>query len=66
MVATDKLRGVIAERGFSQRQVAKMLGITEKTFYLKMKNRVFTTDEAFRMAKMLRIEKPEEIFLAGE
>ena len=36
MVATEKLRGIIAEQGLSQRQVAKKLGMTEKTFYSKM------------------------------
>lgn len=63
MVATDKLRGIIAERGLSQRQVAKSLGITEKTFYTKMKNGVFGTDEAFKMINLLQIENPAEIFL---
>ena len=45
MVATDKLRGIIAERGMSQRQVAKLLGLNEKTFYSKMQKGVFGTDE---------------------
>ena len=35
MIAVDKLRGVIAERGLSQSQVAKSLGMAEKTFYNK-------------------------------
>lgn len=30
MVATDKLRGIIYERGTSQRKVASALGMTEK------------------------------------
>lgn len=37
MIAVDKLCGIIAERGMSQRQVAKSIGMTEKTFYDKMK-----------------------------
>lgn len=32
MVDTNKLRGIIAEQGFSQRKVAAGLGMTEKTF----------------------------------
>ena len=40
MVATDKLRGIIYERGTSQRKVASALGMTEKTFYSKMKKGV--------------------------
>ena len=36
MVAVDKLRGIIAERGMTQKQVAQYLGISDKTFYNKM------------------------------
>lgn len=64
MVATDKLRGIIYERGLSQRQVAKAIGMSEKTFYTKMKQGVFGTDEAEKMVKLLSIKNPGEIFLA--
>lgn len=64
MVAVDKLRGIIAERGMSQSQVAKQLGMTEKTFYSKMKKGVFGTDEAEKMISILSISNPIEIFLA--
>lgn len=64
MVDTAKLRGIIAERGFSQRQVAKKLGMAEKTFYTKMKTGVFGTDEAEKLIDMLAIVNPAEIFLA--
>ena len=57
-----KLRGIIAERGFSQRGVAKMLGISEKTFYAKMKNGTFWTDEAECMIRLLRIDDPVGVF----
>lgn len=63
---TAKLRGIIAERGFSQREVAKQIGISEKTFYLKMKNGVFGTDEADKMIALLKIENPAAIFLSAE
>lgn len=66
MLAVDKLRGIIAERGMSQRQVAKALGMTEKTFYTKMKKGVFGTDEVDSMITLLQIENPVEIFLARE
>ena len=64
MVAVDKLRGIIAERGMSQRQVAKLLGVTEKTFYTKMKTGVFGTDEVERLIDILSISNPVDIFLA--
>lgn len=64
MVNADKLRGIIAERGMSQRQVAQILGMTEKTFYTKMRKGVFGTDEAEQMIALLNINNPVEIFLA--
>ena len=64
MVAVNKLRGIIAERGMSQRQVAKCLGMTEKTFYSKMQKGDFGTDEAEKMVELLSIKNPSEIFLA--
>lgn len=44
-----KRKGIIAERGFLQAEVAKAIGVSEKTFYNKMKNGVFRTDEAEAM-----------------
>lgn len=44
MIKTDELRGVIAKNGLSQSDVAKMIGITPKTFYEKMKIGVFGSD----------------------
>ena len=64
MVDTDKLRGIIAERGLSQRKVAKNLGISEKTIYIKMKNGVFDSDEMSKMVEILSIKDPARIFFA--
>lgn len=57
-----KLRGVIAERGKTQRDVAKAIGVTEKTFYSKMKKGDFYIREAERMIEFLQIDDPREIF----
>ncbi len=66
MVAVDKLRGIIAERGMSQRQVAKRLGMNEKTFYAKMQKGVFGTDEVEKMVSLLSISDPAAIFLVNK
>lgn len=66
MVDTMKLKGIIAERGMSQRQVAKELGMAEKTFYDKMKKGVFGTDEASKMVSLLKITDAAAIFLAKQ
>lgn len=61
MVNTGALRGVIAERGLSQADVAKRLGMTPKTFYTKMSKRVFDSDEIEAMINLLEI--PSENFV---
>lgn len=63
MIDTMKLRGIISERGLSQRKVAKNLGMTEKTFYGKMKKGVFDSDEIQQMIELLNIENPVDVFL---
>lgn len=59
---TGKLRGIMAEKGYSGRDMAQILGISEKTFYSKMKRGVFGTDEAAKMVSVLEIEDPAAIF----
>lgn len=66
VIKTDELRGVIAKNGYSQSDIAKMIGITPKTFYEKMKNGVFGSDEIQIMINNLHIEDPMAIFFAKE
>lgn len=63
MIKTDELRGVIAKNGYSQTDVAGMIGITPKTFYEKMKIGVFGSDEIQIMIDNLNIKDPMAIFL---
>lgn len=64
MIRTDKLRGIISEKGFSQAKVAEAIGITPKTFYEKMSKGVFGSDEIEVMIRILHIDNPVEIFFA--
>lgn len=64
MIRTDKLIGRIAEKGYSQTDMAKAIGITPKTFYAKMKTGVFGSDEIEVMIDKLEIEDPMTIFFA--
>lgn len=66
MIKTDDLRGIIAKNGLSQTDVAKMIGVTPKTFYEKMKNGVFGSDEIQIMIDELHIENPMPVFFAKE
>lgn len=64
MINTNKLKGVIIEQGKTQEEVAKSIGITPKTFYLKMKKGIFGSDEIEKMISLLNIEDPISIFFA--
>jgi hypothetical protein len=43
-----------------------MIGMTQKTFCLKLKRGEFTTTEAARMTKILHIRDPSAVFLTEE
>ena len=64
MVDANKLRGCIVANGMTQEEVARSIGITPKTFYTKMKKRVFGSDEIEKMIDLLGIENPLPIFFA--
>ena len=66
MIRTDKLLGKIAEKGYTQTDMAKAIGVTPKTFYSKMKAGVFGSDEIEIMIDKLSIEDPAAIFFARE
>lgn len=66
MIDVNKLRGRMAEKGRSGLDMAKVIGKTPKTFYLKMKAGVFDSDEIEAMVKDLEIKNPLEIFFAEE
>lgn len=66
MIKTNELRGIIVKNGFSQSDIANMIGITPKTFYEKMKNGVFGSDEIQIMIEKLHIDDPVSIFFARE
>lgn len=64
MVNSAELRGIIARNGLSQTDVAKMIGVTPKTFYSKMNKGIFGSDEIQTMIDQLNIDNPMDIFFA--
>ena len=61
-----KLKGIMAEQEVTGEKLATVIGVTPKTFYRKMKNGVFRTDEATKIAEYLKIREPALIFLHSE
>ena len=66
MIDVNKLKGSIVSAGKTQTDVAKRLGITPKTFSIKLKKGVFGSDEIEVMIGYLSIEDPLSIFFAKE
>ena len=66
MVNVNKLRGLMAEKGRSGIDMARVINKTPKTFYEKMKKGVFDSDEITAIVDDLNIENPLEIFFAEE
>lgn len=60
----NKLAGIIIEKGYTQKDIAAKIGITPKTFYLKMKKGVWNTDEIQKMIVLLDIKDAADIFLS--
>lgn len=66
MLDVNALRAEIVRNGTTQAEVAEKLGMTAKTFGVKLKNSSFGIDEAYRMIEFLNIEDPAKIFFATE
>lgn len=64
MVDVEKLKDIIFRERLSQRQVAQYLGMSDKTFYSRMKKGVFNSDEMYAMVKLLHIDDPKPVFFA--
>lgn len=66
MIRVNDLRAIIVKNNMSQKDVAKAIGITPKTFYLKMEKGVFGSDEIEKMIDILDIKEPSDIFFAKQ
>ena len=66
MLDRNALKAEIVRNGLTQKDVAKMIGISEKTFISRMRKGAFGTDEAEIMIRLLGIKHPAEIFFAAE
>lgn len=66
MINVKKLRGLMAEKGRTGKDMAAVIKKTPKTFYDKMKRGVFDSDEIIAIVEDLNIKNPVEIFFTDE
>lgn len=63
----NKLKGKMAEKSYTQKKMAKELGITEQSLNAKMNSRSqFTLKEVVEIVSILDIDDPVEIFFNKE
>lgn len=65
MIDRNGLKAMIVKNGCSQKDMAKLLNMSTKTFYSRMKRGNFGVDEAKILIEALGIENPAEIFFAS-
>ena len=63
MLDRKALKAEIAKKGFSQKELARRIGMSESAFYSRMQRGIFGTDEIERLVLVLKLERPWEIFL---
>ena len=66
MLNKNALKAEFVKNGYTQKDIAKILGISEKTLISRLNRGVFGTDEAQILVDTLKIKKPTDIFFAKE
>ena len=64
MVDKNELCAAIKRKGYTHKDVALKLGMSERTFSTKINKGVFGSDEIEIMIDILEIKKPMPIFFA--
>ena len=64
MLNVNLIKAKIVENGLTQAEVASKIGMSPKTFSLKMSSGKFGLDEADKMIRLLKIDNPELYFFA--
>ena len=65
MLNVPEFKAAMVRKGYTQKTLAGILGISEKTFCERLKNKRFGTDEIEVLIPLLEISNPMHIFFDG-
>lgn len=66
MLDVNLLKSYMVKAGYTQKMLAKQLGISEQTLTRKFKKRVLGTDEALKIVDLLNIDNPQDVFFCHQ
>lgn len=66
LINVKKLKAIFVERGKTQKDIARMLNISDNTMTNKLKKGILNSDEIYKLIDYLDIDNPVEIFFAEE
>lgn len=66
MFDKNAFRAELARRGLTQKEVAHMIGMSEKTFVSRIKHGNFGLDECDLIIKAINLKDPASIFFAEQ
>ena len=64
MVDVNALKAEIIRNGYTQKEIAQKLGITPKTFSMRLKRKDLGSDEIEILMELLKITNPVPIFFS--
>lgn len=66
MIDTNKLKAAWVAKGYTQKEVADRLNLSDKTLYNRMNKGVFGSDEIEKLMIILDISDPMPIFFTDK
>lgn len=62
MVDTNKLKGLIVERGLTQTEVYNRMGLSKRQWQGRIEKKKFDSDDMMQLISILDIDNPSPIF----
>ena len=66
MLDVKSLKAEMVRNGYTQKSLARAIGITPRTFATRLKTQDFGSKEIEIMIELLKLDEPMKIFFAGK